>query len=385
MTVKEIIERKTPYKQHPWHAHNSFRLLPDADQFIPVMLEIIEQAKEFVLFEMYLIDSCRVTTVFIDTILNAANRGVVFYIVLDDFGVRGFNQHDRKRLIHKNINISYFNTLRLSRIKHYFFRDHRKLLLADGEIAVTGSAGLIEENDPLNMAERNWRDTMLEIKGPVVNDWLRLFESTWNRSSRAHLRLPNCPTNEQPENMHGRLIASRPMRANTINRSVLRHGLLADKTIWLATAYFHPPRRLRRMLRKKAALNVDVRLLLPGPKSDHPSVRYYGHRHYTALLRAGVRIFEYQPQFMHSKMVICDDWCSIGSSNFDRWELPRNLEANQEIVDPAFTEQIKRMFEKDFSYSKEIVVENWEKRPWRRRFKEWFWSQVGRFFEVTKQ
>lgn len=384
MTVNQIIERKPHYKRFPWRADNSFRLLVNADEFIPVMLDVIKQAKKFILFEMYLIDSSRVTTSFIDTVLNAAERGIIFYIILDDFGTRGLHQKDRNKLKHKNINITVYNPLQLSRIRHYFFRDHRKLLLADGEIAITGSAGLTAENDPSNSADKNWRDTMLIIKGPVVNDWLRLFEGLWNRSSPDHLRLPDCPTIEQASAMYGRVIDSRPMRANIINRSVVRHGLLAERTIWFVTAYFHPPWSIRRMLRKKARQNLDVRILLPGPKSDHPSVWYLGHRHYSRLLHAGVRIFEYQPQFMHSKMVVCDEWCTIGSSNFDRWELPRNLEANQEIVDHEFITEIKAMLEKDFSNSVEIVYEDWNKRSWIRRIKEWFWNQVGRFFDVKK-
>ena len=222
---------------------------------------------------------------------------------------------------------------------------------------------------------------MVQIKGPVVNDWLRLFEGLWNRSNSDHLRYPNCPSNEQPEKMHGRVIASRPMHASIINRSVVRHGLMAEKTIWIATAYFNPPWSIRRMLRKKARENVDVRVLLPGPKSDHPSVWHLGHRHYSRLLRAGVRIYEYQPQFMHGKIVVCDDWSSIGSSNFDRWELPRNQEANQEIADSTFANQAKEMLEKDFASSHEIHYESWTKRPWNQKIREWLWSQVGRFFE----
>ena len=135
------------------------------------------------------------------------------------------------------------------------------------------------------------------------------------------------------------------------------------------------------MLRKKARENVDVRVLLPGPKSDHPSVWHLGHRHYSRLLRAGVRIYEYQPQFMHGKIVVCDDWSSIGSSNFDRWELPRNQEANQEIADSTFANQAKEMLEKDFASSHEIHYESWTKRPWNQKIREWLWSQVGRFFE----
>jgi phosphatidylserine/phosphatidylglycerophosphate/cardiolipin synthase-like enzyme len=349
------------------------------------MLDAIAQAREYVLFEMYLMESSSITTRFIETILEAANRGVVFYIILDDFGTRGLKQKDRNRLKHKNINLAFYNPLNLPNLKRYFFRDHRKLLLTDGTIAFTGSAGITVDNDPDRNPEDIWRDTMLEIKGPVVNDWKILFEGVWNRTTPEHLRLPITACKEDSSLMHGRVIQSRPMRTNTINRSVLRHGLLAKHTIWFVTAYFNPPGKIRRMLCKKARQKVDVRILLPGNISDHPSVWHYGHRHYARLLQAGVRIFEYQPQFMHTKAVMCDDWCSIGSSNFDRWELPRNLEANQEVADPAFVIQVKTMLATDFKASQEIQFVNWTKRSWALRIKEWIWSQIGRFFDTQKR
>jgi phosphatidylserine/phosphatidylglycerophosphate/cardiolipin synthase-like enzyme len=222
---------------------------------------------------------------------------------------------------------------------------------------------------------------MIEIRGPVVLDWKTLFEGVWNRSSPGHLRLVSCPEFNEPENMHGRVICSRPMKSNIIARSVVRHGLLAQTTVWMATAYFAPPWRLRRMLRRKAKQNVDVRILLPGHIADHPSVWHFGRRHYSSLLHAGVRIFEYQPQFMHSKVALCDSWCSIGSSNLDRWKLPMNLEANQEVVDPLFANQLKTMLENDFKNSKEIHYVQWKNRRLIFRLKEWFWSIVAKFFE----
>lgn len=349
------------------------------------MLEVIAQAREYVLFEMYLMESSGISSRFIDIILEAARRGVVFYIILDDFGTRGLKQKDRARLKHKNINLAYYNPLKWPNLKHYFFRDHRKLLLADGKIAFTGSAGVTSDNDPENTSQDNWRDTMIEIKGPVIHDWKTLFEGVWNRVSPGHIRLPATACRDDESLMHGRVVNSRPMRANAINRSVLRHGLLAKETIWVATAYFNPPGKIRRMLCKKARQKVDVRILLPGDISDHPSVWHYGHRHYARLLQAGVRIFEYQPRFMHTKVVMCDDWCSIGSSNFDRWELPRNLEANQEVADPDFAAQVKTMLASDFETSQEIQFVNWTKRSWALRIKEWFWSQIGRFFDTQKR
>jgi len=384
MVVERIVDRHPPFKRFSWRGENEFRLLINADQFVPVMLDIINNAKNYILFEMYLMESSPVATRVIDALVNAAQRGIIIYIILDDFGTRGLNQKDRARLKHNNIHIAFYNPLRWPNFRRYFFRDHRKLLLADGKIAVTGSAGVTADNDPANAPEDNWRDTMVEIRGPILNDWKVLFEGVWNNTTPGHLRLPDCAGPEKHFQMYGRVIYSRPMRTNTINRSVLRHGLLARNTIWFVTAYFNPPGKIRRLLRRKAKNNVDVRILLPGIISDHSSVWHFGHRHYSRLLKAGVRIFEYQPQFLHTKVVLCDDWCSIGSSNFDRWELPRNLEANQEVADADFAMQVRAMLEQDFAASHEIDYSNWTKRAWIVRLKEWFWSQVGRFFESTR-
>jgi phosphatidylserine/phosphatidylglycerophosphate/cardiolipin synthase-like enzyme len=116
--------------------------------------------------------------------------------------------------------------------------------------------------------------------------------------------------------------------------------------------------------------------LLPGPITDHPGVRYVSHRLYGRLMKNGVRIFEYQPRFFHAKTVLCDDWVTIGSSNFDRWNLRWNLEANQEIKDEALAKQVREMFEADFSNSVEFSYEQWYRRSWFKRLLQWFWKQV---------
>ena len=379
--TKKVTQRRIPVRRFPWRKENSFQLLIDAEEFMPAMLRVINEAQNYILLEMYLIESSNVTTEYISALLIAADRGVQLYLLLDDFGVRGLNKSDRDRLQHKNIQIVYYNPLRWFRIKRYLNRDHRKLLLADNKIAITGSAGIISSNDPSNNNADCWRETMVEIKGQVVSDWKILFEGLWNRSCPKHLRLLCEHHLEDSYSMQGRVIFSRPMRPNTINRNAIRRGLLAQKTLWIATAYFNPPRKLLRMLRKKARHGVDVRLLLPGPITDHPSVRFYGHRFYTRLLRAGVRIFEYQPRFMHSKLMLSDDWCSIGSCNFDRWNIPRNLEANQEIADSYFAAEVKTAFEHDFEQCIEIKYSDWVGRPTLQRLKEWFWSQVTKWFD----
>jgi phosphatidylserine/phosphatidylglycerophosphate/cardiolipin synthase-like enzyme len=151
--------------------------------------------------------------------------------------------------------------------------------------------------------------------------------------------------------------------------------------VWFSTAYFVPSRSVLRALQRAAARGVDVRLLLPGPYTDHPAVRHAGRRFYGRLLRHGVRIHEYQPRFLHAKSVLCDHWVSIGSSNLDRWNLRWNLEANQEVDDAGFAAQVQAMFERDFADSLEIRYPEWHRRGLRERLREHLWGRVDMLLE----
>jgi phosphatidylserine/phosphatidylglycerophosphate/cardiolipin synthase-like enzyme len=166
-----------------------------------------------------------------------------------------------------------------------------------------------------------------------------------------------------------------------IKRSLINRIRNAERRVWIATAYFLPSWKIRRLLRHAAQRGIDVRLLLPGPHSDHPSVSHAGRRFYARLLHHGVRIFEYQPCFLHAKMLLCDEWLSVGSSNIDRWNLRWNLEANQELLDGELVEQAVELFERDYGNSEEITDTMWQARPWYRRLQEWFWGRVDRWLE----
>jgi phosphatidylserine/phosphatidylglycerophosphate/cardiolipin synthase-like enzyme len=134
-------------------------------------------------------------------------------------------------------------------------------------------------------------------------------------------------------------------------------------------------------LRHAARRGVDVRVLVPGRASDHPGVRYAGRRYYQQLLKAGVRIYEYRPRFLHAKLLLGDDRVSIGSSNFDRWNLRWNLEANLECVDPALAGAARRFFEEGFATADEIRLPEWRARGLRARCTEWFFGVVERFLD----
>lgn len=370
--------KRKPHDKYrfPWRDGNQFRLWVDGRRFFPVMLEAIARARAFVLLEMYLFESGAVADRFIAACVEAAQRGVKVYLLLDDFGAWGLQNQDRARLLEAGVRLAWYNPLQYGKLRRNLFRDHRKLLLVDGEVAFTGGLGITDQFDPPGDPDSAWHDTVIEIRGPNVADWQTLFAETWQRWSSQPLELPP-PQPVRAGSQLGRVVTARAGREVEIRRSFVRAVRAARHRVWLATAYFVPSWKLRRVLRQAARRGVDVRLLLPGPITDHPAVRHAGRRLYGRLLRNGVRIFEYQPRFAHTKLMLCDDWVSTGSSNSDRWNLHWNLEANQEVNDRRFAAEVQALFEADFAESVEIRYETWHRRPWYRRALEWFWGSVG--------
>jgi phosphatidylserine/phosphatidylglycerophosphate/cardiolipin synthase-like enzyme len=187
---------------------------------------------------------------------------------------------------------------------------------------------------------------------------------------------------------YGRVTSTYGRGHQEIKRSILKRLRGSERVIWMATAYFVPSIKIRRALRRAARRGVDVRVLLPGQHTDHPAVRHAGRRFYLNLLRAGVRIYEYKPRFTHAKLLMCDSWISIGSSNIDRWNLRWNLEANQEVESAQLASEAEKIFMRDFDQSEEIVLAKWQKRSRWVRMQEWFWGHVdiwlNRFTERRK-
>ena len=362
--------------EFPWRDGNKFSLLINGENYFPRMLDTINAARHSVRLEMYLIESGTVATRFIDALIEAAARGVVIQLLFDDYGSLGLSRYDRIRLRRENIELRYYNKLSFGKFYDNMARDHRKLLIVDSEFAFVGGAGITDAFALPDGAQSPWRETMVEIRGPVLIDWVSLFDQVWQRSGGEPANLAETMPDPLADGVLGRVTIANGVRSQGIMRSLIRRVHRAERRVWFGTAYFVPSWKLRRALRYAARSGADVRLLLPGTYTDHPAVRYAGRRYYATLLNHGVRIYEYQPRVLHSKALICDQWVTIGSSNFDRWNLRWNLEANQTVDDPHFTEKVVAMFERDFSDSIEITQEQWSKRPVSLRFREQFWGKI---------
>ncbi len=370
--------RPQPKYLFPWREHNSFQLLVDGQRYFPAIFSALSQARHSIYCEMYLVSSGRLLDDFLQQLAAARLRGVQVFLLLDDFGARGLSAGDRQRLQAMGAQLAFYNPFRFLRLSRSLLRDHRKLLVVDHAVAYTGGAGLTDDFWRSEQPQAQWLDLMVQARGPVVGDWVALFSRLWSQWSAAPLPAAPGVAGGGGEQL-GRVVVNQLPRRLEVKRAVVKRVLMAERRVWLATAYFVPSLRLRRALRKAAASGVDVRLLLPGQYTDHPAVRHASRRYYASLLRAGVAIYEHQTRFVHAKMLLCDNWVSIGSSNIDRWGQRWNLDANQEIDDNAFAGWAEGFFSGEFPACERMQWETWRRRPWYRRLGEWFWGRIDRW------
>ena len=367
----------------PWRAGNRFHLIAVSEEYFERMLAAIDDACEYVLLEMYLVESGELADKFIAALAAAAARGLTVCVALDGFGSLGLTTADRARLTQAGVDLRLYNALSWrKRLLHNFQRDHRKLLLADGRLAFVGGAGLTDEFAGVRGKGPPWRDQMVEISGPVLVDWQRAFAQTWHRCGGS-LQLPDPPQEVGADSVgaSGRVALSEAAARSVIANDVVHRIETARERAWVMSAYFVPSRRFRKALRRTARRGVEVRLLVPGPRTDHPWVRDAARRFYGKLLRSRVRIFEYQPRVLHGKMTICDDWVSVGSSNLDRWSFKWNLEANQEIMDSAFAADAAEVFENDCRQSEELSTRHWPRRALWHRLRERIAGALDRWLD----
>lgn len=369
---------------YPWREGNRFTLLVDGPCYFPDIFERIDQAREQVDVELYLIEDGACAERLVDTLAAAAARGVRVRCLFDGFGSMGLGEEPRDRLCQAGVALRTYNPLSWRLRFRNLHRDHRKIVLIDRQLSYVGGAGVTDEFWSPDQADAVcWHEAMVRIEGPLVADWQELFDTVWDSCLKRRIwqfplpkRQPVIPQTPLGREGMGRVAYAAARQHRDVMRSLILSVATARKRVWLATPYFLPNRRLRRALVRSARRGVDVRLVLTGQHTDHPPVRYAGHQFYRQLLRASVRIHEFQPHFSHLKLVLVDDWVSIGSCNFDHWNLRWNLEANLEAVDPSLVDQVVDCFHTDFAHSEEVDLNAWRSRSLLARLNQWLWGRL---------
>ena len=322
----------------------------------------VAAAREEVLVESYILKDDSTGHAFLDALGRAAARGVAVRVLADAWGSFTTGRAFWKEMKRRGVEARLFNPL----FPHLLFqpyRDHRKILVTDRRVAFTGGMNIADEYGSGGGSSTGpWRDTHARVEGPAAWELAVVFSEAWRRAG-GRLDFDPLP----PPAPHGAsvlVLDSRPGRGHEETASVLAAIVgAAREKVWITNAYFAPKVRAVRVLAEAVRRGVDVRLLLPG-RTDVPLVRHAGHGYFRALLRLGVRIFEYGAAILHAKSLVADDFVSVvGSTNLDFRSFHFNAEANLVILDAPTGLAFAEAFRDDLTRANEIDVETWSHRP----------------------
>ena len=385
---------------------NHVTLLKDGPATYRAMFEAIGKARKSISLETYIFEDDEIGQKFADLLIARQKAGVQVAIIYDSIGAINSPREFFERLQASGIRTVEYNPINPLEGKNKStpgHRDHRKLLIVDGRTAFLGginisrvySAGSAPSGGSRSKAQKAkgqkdgkkknaaeempWRDTHVQIDGPVVAEYQKLFLETWhNQSEEALDEALYFPKLQSAGNDIVRAVGSSAKEAySQIYVTLISAINSAERSIYLTNAYFVPDPQLLESLRSAAQRGVDVKIILPS-QTDFWAVFHAGRSHYSALLEAGVQIYERQHALLHSKTALIDGvWSCVGSTNLDWRSFVHNNELDAVILGEEFANQLHAMFEEDLKLSKRIEARSWRQRGLNVRMKEWaarMWS-----------
>ncbi|HEY2925845.1 cardiolipin synthase [Piscinibacter sp.] len=370
----------------PLTTGNQVLLLQDGPATYQAMYAAILAARDHINMETYVLQDDEVGQRFAQALIAKQQQGVQVNLIRDSAGTFGTPVAFFKGLADSGIKVLEFNPINpLAARKAWELnqRDHRKLLIVDGRTAFMGGINIssVYSSGSFSRGSRarldgnpGWRDTDLQLQGPVVAELQKLFLATWESQKGEPLAAKNYfPRPESAGRQVVRAIGSSPEEPYSLIYATLLSAIgSAETSVHLTNAYFAPDPQLLAALKAAAARGVDVTLILPS-KTDSWLVFHAGRRYYEQLLRAGVKIYERRGAILHSKTALIDGvWATVGSTNLDWRSFLHNHELNAVVLGAEFGSQVQAMFDKDLAASDAITLEQWKRRTLDLRLKELF-------------
>ncbi len=363
---------------------NEVKLLYKGRDSFDAIFNSAGRAKKFICLQFYIFRNDETGIELAELLKRKARDGVRTYILYDHFGSLGTPRRFWKYLKDAGIAVRASRPFRWSSPFHYGHRDHRKLLIIDGERAFTGGLNIANEYRGFHLRlKKAWRDTGIILEGPVVAQLFGTFRKAWQTWGGDPIPFDESACCRSPVAYTGGVPVIPVFASSAKGRRRMRKLLYysignARTSILLTTAYFTPSRRMLYSLEDAVQRGVEVRLLLPG-QSDVPAAYYAGRAFFARLLKAGVRIFAYQGEVLHAKSYVFDNcWSIVGSANLDFQSLRWNDEGNVGILDAGFGHEMAGVFQEDISHAPEIRKDEWAARPLSEKIKERFFALFRR-------
>lgn len=371
-----------------WTDHNAVDLLQNGADFFPALCQAIDEARVSVHLETYIFEPDRTGERVLQSLEQAARRGVKVRVVLDGFGCADTAEPLRERIVAAGGHCRIYRPeppwhRRLVPARSRLRRMHRKVTVVDGEIAFIGGINVLDDYDDLDPDDdipAPRFDFAVRVRGALVAHavhaqdllWVRLNWARLRRHprhwSRIRLSTPPLPVAEPVGHQRAALVLRDNLRyRQTFERAYLYAIQHAKHEILIANAYFFPGGQFRRALLNAVARGVRVRLLLQGRIEYR--MQYHATRSlYDQLLQGGIEVYEYMPGYLHAKVAVIDGMAKVGSSNLDPFSLLLAREANVVVDDEAFARDLQRRLEEAIREGGRFVSpHDYQRRGWWQR------------------
>ena len=345
---------------------NAIELFINGDAIFPAMLETMRGAQRSLNFLSYLYWSGEIAGEIAAALCERARAGVEVNVLLDAVGSARMDRGLIRDMQEAGVTFASFRPPKPYAVRRMNNRTHRKLLIADGAVGMTGGVGIADQWTGDAQDPDHWRDTHVRVRGPVVRGLQGAFAENWLEATGDVLVGPGHLPALEPVTADGAMQVVRST-ANVGDTNVEALYFLAiacaRSSLHLTSAYFAPRPAFVEALTDAAVRGVDVRLLVPGPHIDAEVVRQAGRAVYEQLLAAGVKVYEFSPTMIHAKTLTVDGvWSSVGSVNFDNRSFQLQDEVTLCVCSRDFAAELDQQFERDLQRSAQIDLERWKDR-----------------------
>jgi len=350
---------------------NQIDLLVDGDATFDAIFTAIDSARDYLLVQFFIVHDDALGMKFQERLMEQARAGVKIYFLYDEVGCHSLPRKWLRVLRESGARVEGFKTTRGWGNRFQInFRNHRKLVIADGREALTG--GLNVGDEYLGRSKRfgPWRDTHVRLRGPAVLAAQLAFLEDWHWATDEVPQVSWTPTPGDGDQSVLVLATGPADEAERCSLAFIRAVNSARSRLWISSPYFVPDLTVLTALQLAALRGVDVRLLLPR-RTDHLLPMLSSYSYYESLASAGIELWRYQPGFLHQKALLVDDrLAAVGSINVDYRSFHLNFELMVMVTDQGFASQMEAMLKEDFARSSRVDLAEFHERPW------WFKTAV---------
>lgn len=364
-----------------WKAETVYH---DGDRFFLDLCQALSLARTGIDLETYIFDRDSLGKRVLKHLSDAARRGVRVRLLMDGFGCSRWSYLDLKELEDAGVEARFYHPLPWQNPYYRFWRfltlrrtllgiwklnrrNHRKTCLIDADVAFLGGMNISDRHLARKSGDRAWRDTSVQVRGISLSRLARVFDHAWTHARSAAFKGRDFQKFTARPGLL-RLNLTRKQRGAGYE-DLIHRILSAKKRIWITNPYFVPDLALIRALRFAAWAGMDVRVLLP-KRNDVWGLQWVIKAFYFILLTAKVRIYEYVPSVLHAKILLVDNWATVGSSNLNHRSLLHDLEVDVVLGLKESIRSLEEQFLRDLSHSKEIDARSWGRRSWAARLLE---------------